>query len=130
MLTHYLFQTPNKSLNGIYNNIVLNLQKVGPQSVMFVTNNTTPSLPVQKRDIDWTMANVTLERAVRWAEQPPEPRTPKGYVEEKVARFALYTLNAALKPVPKNCMLFALCWSNKFSRNLQGQQRYWLPIWR
>ncbi|KAF4520633.1 hypothetical protein B566_EDAN007498 [Ephemera danica] len=100
------------------------LNRVGPQSVMFVTNNTTPSLPVQKREVDWS-GNVTLERALRWAQQPPA----KGYLEEKMARYALYSLRAALEPTPKSCVQFALCSCNKAARKLGGQAKYWLPVW-
>lgn len=87
------------------------------------------SLPVQRRGYFDLGVDPTHERIARWAEEPPLfARIETG--EETVARFALLSLNAAIKPVQPDCLQAALCRGNKKSRDIQGQAKYWLPVWR
>jgi hypothetical protein len=100
------------------------LQKPSTQTV--VVANT--SLPVQRQRFSDFDDDPVHERIARWAEEPPLARVETG--EEIVARFALLSLNAALKPFKSDCLQAALCKGNKISRDIDGQAKYWLPIWR
>lgn len=89
------------------------------------------TLPFRNREgaLDMGSGDFTHERIARWVEDAPERLET---AEEGAARLALASLKAALMPPTKqaHCVQAALCKGNKESRELEGQSKYWLPVWR
>lgn len=55
-----------------------------------------------------------------------EPRGRSIAALNSLARHALM----AIRPQPMECLYRTMCLGNKYARNIQDSNKYWLPLWQ